>query len=299
MLSKRISANRTVYLLLLPGFLFFVVFKFSPLWMLVIAFENYNPFSGIFGSKWVGLAHFIELLSDAHFYVLLRNTLAINLINLVFFFPAPILLALMLNEVRHDWFKRVNQTIVYLPHFLSWVVIASMTFFALSIDVGFVNKVLVKLGMKTVSFLSNPNFFWGILTVQNIWKEAGWGTIIFLAAIAGVDVQQYEAAVMDGAGRLRQIWHVTLPAMRPTIVVLLILRLGNIADVAFEQVLLMMNPLVNNVADVFDTYSYMLGILQGDVSVGTAVGLFKGLVGLVLVLGSNFVVKRLGQEGIY
>ncbi|TBL80023.1 sugar ABC transporter permease [Paenibacillus thalictri] len=269
------------------------------MWMLVIAFQKYSPFAGITGSEWVGLANFAGLLKDPHFYVLLRNTLAINLINLVFFFPIPIVLALMLNEVRHELFKKLNQSIIYMPHFLSWVVIASMTFFVLSVDVGLLNKLLVKLGFKAVSFLSAPHYFWGILTVQNVWKEAGWGTIIFLASIAGVDPQRYEAAVVDGATRFQQIWNITLPAIRPTIVILLILRLGNMADVGFEQVLLMMNPLVNNVADVFDTYSYTLGILQGDVSVGTAVGLFKGIIGLVLVWSSNYVVKKLGHEGIY
>jgi putative aldouronate transport system permease protein len=298
-LGRRIFESRQIYLLFLPGLLFFLTFHYAPMWMLVIAFQNYSPFAGVWKSEWVGLAHFKSLLSDPHFYVLFRNTLAINLIKLLFYFPAPIFLALMLNEVRHNSFKRINQTIVYLPHFLSWVVIASMTFFALSVDVGFVNKALVKMGLGSVTFLSNPNYFWGILTGQIIWKESGWGTIIFLAAMAGVDLDLYEAAVMDGAGRLRQIWHITLPAIRSTIVVLLILRLGAIADVGLEQILLMWNPLVNDVANVFDTYSYMLGIQQGDVSIGAAVGLFKGLVGLVLVLVANNVVKKLGHEGIY
>jgi putative aldouronate transport system permease protein len=298
-LRRRIFDNRQIYLLFLPGVLFYVFFHYVPMWMLVIAFQNYSPFQGVFKSEWVGIAHFKGLLTDPRFYILFRNTLAINLIKLVFFFPAPILLALMLNEVRHEGFKRVNQTIVYLPHFLSWVVVASMTFFLLSVDVGLVNKALVGMGLGSVTFLSNPGFFWGILTGQIIWKESGWGTIIFLAAMAGVDLDLYEAGIIDGCGRLRQIWHITLPAIRPTIVVLLVMRLGSIADVGLEQILLMMNPMVNDVANVFDTYSYMLGIQQGDVSVGTAVGLFKGLVGLVLVVLANTVVKRLGHEGIY
>ncbi|MFH5183903.1 ABC transporter permease [Paenibacillus sp. TAB 01] len=298
-LLKRIAASRYIYLLVIPGLIYFCIFKIFPMWMLVIAFQKYSPFAGIAGSEWVGFSNFSELLKDPHFYVLLRNTLAINLMNLIFFFPIPIVLALMLNEVRHEAFKKLNQSIVYMPHFLSWVVIASMTFFMLSVDVGMINKLLMKLGIKGISFLSDPHYFWGILTIQNVWKESGWGTIIFLASVAGVDPQRYEAAVVDGATRFQQIWHITLPAIRPTIVILLILRLGSMADVGFEQVLLMMNPLVNNVADVFDTYSYTLGILQGDVSVGTAVGLFKGIVGLILVASSNYVVKKLGHEGIY
>ncbi|WP_243767107.1 ABC transporter permease [Paenibacillus agricola] len=296
---QRMLAGRYIYALVLPGFVFFAIFKFLPMWGVLIAFQNYNPFAGISGSEWVGMQHFSNLIQDEHFYILLRNTLVINLMNLCFFFPVPIFLTLMLNEVRHEWFKKINQSIVYLPHFLSWVVVASMTFFMLSVDVGFVNKLLVYLGLDTISFLSEPQYFWGLLTIQNIWKETGWGTVIFLAAVAGVDTQRYEAAVVDGAGRLRQIWHITLPAIRPTIVILLILRLGHMADVGFEQVLLMMNPLVNNVADVFDTYVYYRGIQQGEISLGTAVGLFKGVIGLVLVLCSNYVVKKMGHEGIY
>ncbi|TVY09204.1 ABC transporter permease [Paenibacillus cremeus] len=296
---KRLAAGRYMYVLILPGFLYFALFKLLPMWGMLIAFQNYNPFAGIRGSEWVGFTHFLELFGDDHFYVLLRNTLLINVLNLIFFFPVPIVLAVMLNEVRHEWFKKLNQSVVYMPHFLSWVVVASMTFFVLSVDVGFINKLLVSLGLESVSFLSEPRYFWGILTAQNIWKESGWGTIIFLAAVAGVDPERYEAAIMDGASRWRQIWHITLPAIRPTIVILLILRLGHMADVGFEQVLLMMNPLVNNVADVFDTFVYFRGIQQGEISLGTAVGMFKGVVGLVLVLISNYVVKKLGHEGIY
>jgi putative aldouronate transport system permease protein len=205
----------------------------------------------------------------------------------------------MLNEVRHELFKKLSQSIVYMPHFLSWVIIASMTFFVLSSDVGFVNKAFNSLGISPIPFLSEPNFFWGVITAQTIWKETGWGTIIFLAAIAGVDPQRYEAAVVDGASRFRQIWHITLPAIRPTIVVLLILRLGHMADVGFEQVLLMMNPLVREVAEVFDTYSYTQGIIRGQFSIGVTVGLFKGLVGLAFVVTANYIVKKLGYEGIY
>ncbi|WP_010269056.1 ABC transporter permease [Paenibacillus senegalensis] len=298
-LWQQIVAHKWIYLLVLPGLLYFLVFRIAPMWGLLLAFKDYNPYLGFMSSEWVGLQHFRELFSSSKFYIMLRNTFVINLFGLVFFFPLPILLSLMLNEVRHDLFKRINQSIVYLPHFLSWVVVASMTFFILSTDIGIVNKIIYAMGFETVSFLSNPNYFWGIITAQNIWKEVGWGTIIFLAAIAGVDPQRYEAAVVDGASRLRQIWHITLPAIRPTIIILLILRLGNMADVGFEQILLMMNPLVMSTAEVFDTYAYVHGILQGQVSIGVTVGMFKGVVGLVLVLGSNYVVKRLGHEGIY
>ena len=296
---RRIFEGRYLYLLMLPGIIYFIVFKYSPMWMLVIAFQNYNPFVGIAGSKWVGLKHFIDLLNDSNFYLMLRNTLAINFLNLIFYFPLPIILALILNEVRHEKFKKINQTIIYFPHFLSWVIIASMTFFLLSVDVGVINKFRASIDQPTISFLSNPRLFWLILTVQSIWKEAGWGTIIFLAAIATVDMDQYEAATIDGAGRFKRIWYITIPAIAPTIITLLLLKLGTIVNVGFEQVLLMANPLVNNVAEVFDTYAYRLGILQGNISFGTAVNVFKGVVGFAFVWVSNFVVKKTGHEGLY
>lgn len=291
--------HRFVYVLVLPGLLYYLIFKIAPMWGLVLSFQDYSPALGMLKSKWVGFDNFIDLFTYDHFYLLLRNTLLINLFGLLFFFPVPILLALMLNEVRFEWMKRLHQSIVYMPHFLSWVVIASLTYFMLSQDVGMVNKWIVSNGEEPISFLTNPNYFWAMLTAQSIWKDAGWGTILFLAAMAGVDPQRYEAAVVDGAGRFKQIWHITLPAIRPTIVILLILRLGNIADVSFEQVLLMMNPLVLSVADVFDTYAYQQGITRGQISVGVTVGFFKGLVGLMLVMGSNYIAKKLGHEGIY
>ncbi|SFM27270.1 putative aldouronate transport system permease protein [Paenibacillus sp. 1_12] len=298
-LWQQLIKYRYIYLLTLPGMLYFILFKFGPMWGLLISFQDYNPFQGFWGSEWVGFKHFRELFVSEYFYIMARNTFLINIFGLVFSFPLPILLALMLNEIRHEAFKRINQTIIYLPHFLSWVVVASMTFFMLSTDVGIINKIMMGFGMKPVSFLSNPNYFWGLITAQGIWKDAGWGTIIFLAAMAGVDPQRYEAAVVDGASRLRQIWHITLPAIRPTIIILLILRLGHIADVGFEQLLLMQNSLVLPVAEVFDTYAFNQGIVRGQISVGVAVGMFKGLVGLVLVMSSNFIIKKMGHEGIY
>jgi putative aldouronate transport system permease protein len=299
-LSKsRIVKHKYIYLLLTPGALYFIIFKYAPMWGLILAFQNYNPFGGIWKSEWVGLKHFIELLSSDYFMIMLRNTFLINLFGLIFYFPLPILLALLLNEVRQELFKKINQSIIYLPHFLSWVVVASVTYFVLSYEVGMVNKVLQMLGNERIAFLTQTNYFWGILTAQTIWKEAGWGTIIFLAAVAGVDPQRYEAAVMDGASRFKQVWHITLPAIRPTILILLILRLGSMADVGFEQVVLMMNPQVISVAEVFDTYSFNQGLLQGQYSVGVTVGIFKGLIGLVFVITANYIVRKLGHEGIY
>ncbi|SFL01190.1 putative aldouronate transport system permease protein [Paenibacillus sp. 1_12] len=295
----RIKRNRYIYLLMSAGVIYFFLFKFLPIWGLLLSFQDYSPFKGFFGSSWVGFKHFSNLFQSEQFYMMGRNTFLISIFNLVFYFPVPIVLALMLNEVRHEWFKKINQSIVYLPHFLSWVILVSLTFFVFSSDIGIINKLVVASGNQPILFLSEPKFFWILLTLQNIWKDAGWGTIIFLAAIAGVDPARYEAAVIDGASRWRQIYHITLPAIRPTIIILLILRFGNMADVGFEQVLLMMNPLVTSVADVFDTYSYMQGIVGGKISVGIAVGMFKGIVGLILVVTANQIVKKLGYEGIY
>jgi putative aldouronate transport system permease protein len=296
---KRIKRDRALYVLGLPGIVFFILFKYVPMWGVVIAFQDYSPYQGILNSTWVGLKHFERLFSNPDFFLLLRNTLAINALNLVFFFPLPIILSLLMNEIRHVVFKRTIQSIIYLPHFLSWVIIAGLSFLILSQGDGVVNKLLVEAGFEKIDFLTNPDLFWVMLTIQSIWKEAGWGTVIFLAAMASVDPQLYEAAKMDGAGRMRQAWHVTLPAIRSVIVVLLILRIGHTMDVGFEQVFLMMNGPVSNVAEVFDTYVYRLGIRQGQFSFTTAVGLFKSVIGLILVIIANRLAKRFGEEGVY
>ncbi|MEK8132410.1 sugar ABC transporter permease [Paenibacillus filicis] len=288
-----------LYLLVAPGLLFFLVFKYIPMWGVMISFQDYSPYQGLLGSPWVGLEHFQRLFTQNEFAVLFRNTMAISLLNLVFFFPVPIILSLMLNELRYVILKKALQSIVYLPHFLSWVIIAGISFLMLSTSDGVFNALLEAAGRDKVDFLTNPNYFWFLLTAQSIWKEAGWGTVIFLAAIASVDPQLYEAARMDGASRMRQIWHVTLPAIRSVIIILLILRIGHIMDVGFEQVYLMMNGAVSEVADVFDTYVYRSGIQQGQFSYSTAVGLFKSVVGLILVILSNKIAKKFGEDGVY
>ncbi|MCJ8012140.1 sugar ABC transporter permease [Paenibacillus sp. KQZ6P-2] len=294
-----LKRDKYLYLLALPGILFFIIFKYIPITNLVIAFQNYSPYLGIAGSEWVGFEHFTRFFSNPDFWMLLRNTLGISLMNLVFFFPAPIILALMLNEVRNMFLKRTMQSLIYIPHFLSWVLIYGLTYLMFSQSEGLFNKLLTAMDKNTIDILSNPSYFWGMLTAQSIWKEVGWGTIIFLAAIAGVDPQLYEAAVLDGAGRFRRMWHVTLPAMRNVIMILFILRLGTIMDTGFEQVYLMMNAAVTDVAEVFDTYVYRVGIRQGEFSYSTAIGLFKSIVGLTLVIGANKAAKRFGQESLY
>ncbi len=291
--------HRYLFLLMLPGLVYFLVFKYAPLWGVLISFQDYSPYRGFWHSDWVGFKHFARFFSHPDFYLLLRNTVAINLFNLVFFFPLPIILSLLLNELRSELYKRVLQSIVYLPHFLSWVIIFGMTYLFLSQQNGLVNQLIAHFGGETVGFMTDSRLFWPLLTLQSIWKEAGWGTVIFLAAIAGVDTQQYEAAVMDGANRFRQMWHITLPAIRNVVVILLILRMGNIMDAGFEQVFLMMNGAVSQVADIIDTYVYRAGIQQGEFSYSTAVGLFKSLIGFVMALSANRLAKRFGDGGIY
>ncbi|MFB9277017.1 ABC transporter permease [Cohnella cellulosilytica] len=288
-----------LYALILPGFLYFLLFKYVPMWGIVISFQEYSPYLGFWQSPWVGFEHFATLFNNPDFLIIFRNTMVISMMNIVFYFPMPILVALMLNELRLKRFQRVIQSVIYLPHFLSWVIISGITFLLLSQSGGIVNKLLVEFGREPYNFLTNPGIFWQLLTAQSIWKETGWGTIIFLAAMAGIDPQLHEAARIDGAGRLRQIWHVTLPGIRNVIVTLLILRLGSIMDVGFEQVFLMMNSAVTDVADVFETYVYRNGIQQGQFSYSTAVGLFKSVIGLLMVIGANKLAKRYGEEGLY
>jgi putative aldouronate transport system permease protein len=291
--------RRALYLMILPGVLYFLVFKYVPMGGLVIAFQNYQPFLGFTGSEWVGFEHFVRLFTEDTFFVLLRNTLVISGLLLLFAFPMPIVLALLLNEVRTTFLKKSVQTIVYLPHFMSWVIIVSIFYVMLTIDGGSINNVIVSMGFEPVPFLTDPDWLRPLYVFQEIWRGAGWGTIVYLAAITAVDEQLYEASELDGAGRLRQTWHITLPAIRPTIIVMLILSIGDIMELGFEHMFLVMNSLNREVADIFDTYVYTTGIVNGQFSYATAVGLFKGLVGLLLVVAANKLAKRLGEEGVY
>jgi putative aldouronate transport system permease protein len=298
-LAQRLVKNRLIYIMLLPGMAYFVIFKYVPMWGLLIAFQDYLPFLGVMGSKWVGMKHFDTLFGDPIFWVLLRNTFVLAFYNLFFFFPLPILIALMLNELRSKLYKGFIQTLIYVPHFVSWVVVIGIVYLFLTTEDGVINDVLVQLGGQKVNFLLSKEWLRPLIIMEMIWKETGWGTIIFLAALAGVDPQLYEAARMDGANRIRQLWHVTLPAIRNTIIILFILRLGHFLDTGFEQIYLMLNAMNRDVGEVFDTYVYTVGIQQGQFSYTAAVGLFKSLVGMVLVISSNYLAKKFGEEGVY
>ncbi|NOV04619.1 ABC transporter permease [Paenibacillus planticolens] len=294
-----IKRDKYLYLMAAPGLLFFLIFKYFPLWGLLLAFQNYSPYLGFWDSEWVGFKYFHEFFTNPDFMLLFRNTMAISLLNIAFFFPIPIIVALLLNEVRSLLFKKIVQTVVYLPHFLSWVIIVGICFLIFGQASGVINQLIVQFGGEKIEFLTEPNYFWAMLTAQSIWKEAGWGTIIFLAALAGINSEQYEAAQIDGANRWQQMMNVTLPGIRGTIIVLLILRLGQVMDVGFEQIYLMSSGPVAHLADVFDTYAYRVGIQQGRFGYATVAGLFKSVVGLILVVTANRVTKKFGEEGLY
>lgn len=290
---------RVLYLMALPGVVYFLVFKYAPMGGLVIAFQNYMPALGITGSPWVGFDHFVRFFTQDTFMMLLGNTVIVSMLLLIFSFPMPIILALLLNEVRVNVFKRTVQTIIYLPHFMSWVIVVSIFYVMLTIDGGAINNLIVSAGGAPIPFLTDPNWLRPIYVMQEIWKGAGWGTIIYLAAITAVDMELYEAAEMDGARRLRQTWHITLPAIRPTIIIMFILAIGDFLELGFEHMFLVLNSLNREVADIFDTYVFTAGIQNGQLSYATAVGLFKGLVGLLLVVMANRLAKRFGEEGVY
>ncbi|MGO4545237.1 ABC transporter permease [Paenibacillus sp. 2TAB23] len=298
-LKKRLWKNKYLYVMLLPGVFFFIVFKYIPMAGLSIAFQDYKPFKGIGGSEWVGFKHFERLFTEPDFLNILTNTLLLFGMNLLFYFPVPILLALMLNEVRSSFFKRTFQTLVYLPHFMSWVIIVSISFVMLTSDGGIVNELLAYFGFEKFNFLLSPEWFRPTYIIQVIWREAGWGTIIYLAAIASVDPGLYEAARMDGAGRVRQVWHITLPAIRSVIIILLILKIGDVLELGFEHVYLLLNSMNRDVAEIIDTYVYTAGLRQGQFSYSTAIGFFKSFIGLVLVMAANRLAKKMGEEGVY
>ncbi len=296
---RYVKSHKWLYLLFLPGLIFFIVFKYIPMAGLIIAFQQFSPYRGFLGSEWVGLYHFQNLFSGSDFRMLMENTLILSILNLIFYFPAPIILALLLNEMRAQAYKRITQTLVYIPHFISFVIVYTLTYQLLNVNDGIVNQIIEAITGHTVNILGEPEYFRGLIVGQNIWKETGYGTIIFLAALSGVDLQLYEAAEVDGAGRLRMLWHITLPAIRGTIVMMLILKVGTIMNTGYEQIFLMANDLNVSKAEVFDTYVYKRGITMGQYSYATAVGFFKSFVAMILVLFSNWLAKRCGESGLY
>lgn len=305
LLFRRLWRERQIYLLILPGILFFLIFVYLPLIGNVIAFQDYQPFlasqrgpiGGFFVGPWVGLQNFTAMIHDPDFLRALKNTFQIELLQLLFSFPAPLALALLLNSLISDRLKRMMQTVVYLPHFMSWVIIIAL-WQQIFGGTGVVNTVLTEHGFHTINIMQNPSIFKGLVVAQSIWKEVGWGTIIFLAALTKIDATLYEAAVVDGAGGWRRMRDVTLPGIRSIVVILLILRLGSAFSLGFEQYYLQRNAVGAGVSDVLDTFTYFRGIQGGDWSFATAVGVVRSIVGMILILAANWFAKRIGEEGI-
>ena len=296
---KTFKQNMDLYLLLVPGFILLFIFKYVPMYGIIIAFKDFDLNAGILGSKWVGLYNFRRLIESTSFGDVFQNTLIISFYKIIILFPIPIIIALLMNEMRRMYFKKFIQTIITLPHFLSWVVLTGLFVNILGFSGGFVNEILNMFGFDSISFLTNPNLFRGVIVFTAGWKEVGWSAIIYIAAIAGVDQEQYEAAYIDGAGRFKQMIYVTLPGIASTIVVLLVLRLGGVLEAGTEQILLLYSPTVYSVGDVIGTYVYRMGLGEMQYSYATAVGVFNSVVGFILVVFGNFISKKITGKSIW
>jgi putative aldouronate transport system permease protein len=298
MMKVRNSDSLMLWLIAMPGILYFIIFKYVPLLGNVIAFQDYSIFQGIWNSPFVGWKHFTFMFQYEEFTNILKNTILLSLYQIVIGFPAPLLLALMLNEIRLGIYKRSVQTLLYLPHFLSWIIVGGVFINLLSYD-GIVNELMKALGFQTIDFMTDKSYFRSIVVLSGIWKEVGWGMIIYLAAMSAINPHLYEAAVVDGAGRWRQMWSITIPSIAPAIITLFLLRIGNMLDANVEQMLVMLNPIVRPIGEVIDTYVYRAGLQGAQFSFTTAIGLFKSLIGLFMVVSLNKLSKRLTGNGIY
>ncbi|MFC5703888.1 ABC transporter permease [Cohnella faecalis] len=297
--SRTFWRYRWLYFFMLPGIIYYIVYHYVPMFGLVVAFQDYNLMKGISGSPWVGLDNFREVFNSPDFPVLMKNTVLISLYRIVFNMLPDLLLALMLNEIRVRWFKKTIQTLTYGPHFISWIIVYGIMFSFFAPGSGLVTTFFRDMGWGSVDVLTNSDLFRSLLVSTDIWKSTGYGAIIYLAALAGINGEQYEAAAMDGAGRWRQLWHVTLPGVRDVFMLLVILRLGSILDAGFEQVYIFLNVRVYDTGDILDTWIFRRGIEQMDFSVPAAVGVFKSVIGFTLVLGANKLAKRFGGSGIW
>ncbi len=293
---KRIIRNKYLYLMLLPVIIYFIVFKYAPMYGLLIAFKNFKFSDGIMGSQWVGLQHFKMLFGNSEFYKILRNTLLLNLYSIVFGFPAPIILAILMNELRNERFKKSVQTILYLPHFLSWIVLGGLIINIFSPSTGVINMIIKAFGGTPKYFMIDSHWWPVIFIASGIWQSAGWGTIIYLAAITGIDPSLYEAAELDGAGRLKKMLYITLPGIKGTIAIMLILRMGSVMDVGFEHVIAMQNDAVLDVSDVISTYVYRVGLQGAQYSYTTAIGFFQSLISMILVVSANTLVRKFNEN---
>jgi putative aldouronate transport system permease protein len=296
-LLLRIKRYIPLYIIFLPVFIYYIIFCYIPMGGIVIAFKHFTIMGGIFGSPWVGLENFERFFQNGDFWTVFKNTIVLAFYRILFGFPAPIIFALLLNEIRFGKYKRVIQTVSYLPHFISWVVVYGLLYNFFSAD-GFVNQIIKLVGGQQVLFLSMPKYFRALFVGSGIWKELGWGAIIYLASLASINTELYEAAMIDGANRFQRMWHITLPGIRSVISIMFVLSMGGLLSVSFEQVLVMINPSVSSVADVIDYYIYSVGLKQiNNFSYATAVGLFRSVLSLILVLVTNSIAKRIDEEG--
>ncbi len=290
---------RLFYLMMLPGLLYFAVFRYLPMFGLVIAFKDYDIFKGIWASEWVGLKNFRELFHSSDFWNVLTNTLKISFAKIVIGFPIPIILAILLNEMRSVRFKKVIQTLLYLPHFLSWVVIGGIMLNLFSPVFGLAGEFFRATGIEPMNILAQKSTIFGVVIASDVWKECGWSTIIFLAALTQVDASLYEAAKMDGANRFKQMIYITLPAISGVIILLLILRIGKIMNAGFEQILVLQNAVTRESIDIFDTYVYREGLQRGEYSFSSTVDMFKSVVAFIMVVGADKISKKFGEEGLF
>lgn len=289
---------KVLYLFLLPMICFYIIFHYMPLYGILLAFKDFWISKGIMGSPWVGLDNFRHIFESSKFWQVFANTFSINLLRLIFCFPAPIILAIFLNEVRNNCFKRVIQTIIYLPHFISWVVIASILITILGTE-GVINQIIMMFGGESINFLTTNSLFRPIVILSSIWKDVGWGTIIYFAALSGISPDLYEAAEVDGAGRFTKILKITFPSLFPTIATMLILNVGSIMTGGFDQIFNLYNPAVYESGDIIDTYIYRIGLTQGEFSKATAIGLFLNIINCTMLLTVNKIITKIRGYGIY
>jgi putative aldouronate transport system permease protein len=298
-LFQKIRRDKYLLLLVLPCMLYYFVFKYLPMFGIVIAFQNFNVFRGVWMSEWVGLKYFNMFMENPDFYKLMRNTFLLGFYKLLFGFPAPIVLALLINEIRKEILKRFVQTVSYLPHFISNVVVAGMVVMFLSPSGGVVNQVIKALGWGPINFMMEPDLFRPLYVISEIWQHAGWGTIIYLAALTSIDPQLYEAAKMDGASRWKQTVHVTLPGIAPAIVIILLLDIGRVLEIGFEKVFLLYSPVTYETADIISTYVYRVGLIQGNYSYATAIDLYTGIISFIFVASANYISRKVGENSLW
>ncbi len=296
---KRILKDRYLLLLFLPCLIYYILFKYVPMWGVLISFKDFKPFIGFWGSEWVGLKHYIDFFNNPDAWRIIRNTLLLGVYTLLWCFPLPIVFALALNELTRPKFKKFVQTVSYMPHFLSAVVVCGMLNSFLSPVRGIVNIIINMFGGETINFLSTASWFRPIYVASEVWQTLGWGAIVYLAAITNVDPQYYEAAKLDGASRLRQIWSITLPCIAPTVATMLILRIGSILEVGLEKVLLLYSPAIYETSDIIATYVYRQGLVSGNMSYATAIGLFSSVINLVLLVSANYFSKKFADTGLF